>query len=138
MLTQTAVAGAPNVDRQFNVTRKSETAGGVQLGVALGFERNAEIYAEGEDSGYVYKIVSGVVRGCARQLPEFSNPLRVLLVDHELKPLNLGELLGQVADRDNRRPEHERGVGERLEVLDSVVALPSVLLAHTLDRLSVL
>jgi CRP-like cAMP-binding protein len=80
MLTQTAVAGTPNGDRPFNVTRKSETAEGVQLGVALGFERNTEIYAEGEDSGYVYKIVSGVVRECKlladgrRQITAFHMP----------------------------------------------------------------
>jgi CRP-like cAMP-binding protein len=63
MLTQTAVAGAPNVHRPINFTRKSETAeSGAQLGIAMSFGRNAEIYAEGETVGHVYKVVFGVVR----------------------------------------------------------------------------
>jgi CRP/FNR family transcriptional regulator, nitrogen fixation regulation protein len=63
MLTQTAVTGTPNVHRPVNLSQKSEAAeSGAQLGIAMSFARNAEIYAEGEDSGFVYRVVSGVVR----------------------------------------------------------------------------
>jgi CRP-like cAMP-binding protein len=39
------------------------------IGVAMSFGRNAEIYAEGETSGYVYKVLSGVVR-VSKLLPD--------------------------------------------------------------------
>jgi CRP-like cAMP-binding protein len=39
------------------------------IGVAMSFGRNAEIYAEGEASGYVYKVLSGVVR-VSKLLPD--------------------------------------------------------------------
>jgi CRP/FNR family nitrogen fixation transcriptional regulator len=35
----------------------------------MSFSRNAEIYAEGESSGYVYKVISGVVR-VSKLLPD--------------------------------------------------------------------
>ncbi len=35
----------------------------------MSFGRNAEIYAEGETSGYVYKVISGVVR-VSKLLPD--------------------------------------------------------------------
>jgi CRP/FNR family nitrogen fixation transcriptional regulator len=38
-------------------------------GVPMTFGRNAEIYAEGETAGYVYKVVSGVVR-VSKLLPD--------------------------------------------------------------------
>ena len=40
-----------------------------QIGLAMTFGRNAEIYAEGETSGYVYKVISGVVR-ISKLLPD--------------------------------------------------------------------
>ena len=45
----------------------SESAG--QIGLAMSFARNAEIYAEGETAGYVYKVISGVVR-VSKLLPD--------------------------------------------------------------------
>ncbi len=35
----------------------------------MSFARNAEIYAEGETAGYVYKVISGVVR-VSKLLPD--------------------------------------------------------------------
>ena len=92
MLTQTAVAGTPNVDRQFNITCKSETAeSGAQLGVALSFGRNAEIYAEGENSGYVYKIVSGVVR-VSKLLPDGRRQITAFHMPGEMFGLESDEI----------------------------------------------
>jgi CRP/FNR family nitrogen fixation transcriptional regulator len=63
MLTHTAVADTSNAHRPCYSNRKSGTTeAGAQPGIAMSFGRNAEIYAEGENSGYVYKVVSGVVR----------------------------------------------------------------------------
>jgi CRP-like cAMP-binding protein len=39
------------------------------IGAPISFARNAEIYAEGENSGYVYKVISGVVR-VSKLLPD--------------------------------------------------------------------
>ena len=39
------------------------------IGLAMSFGRNAEIYAEGETAGYVYKVLSGLVR-VSKLLPE--------------------------------------------------------------------
>jgi CRP-like cAMP-binding protein len=39
------------------------------VGLVMSFGRNAEIYAEGESAGYVYKVVSGVVR-VSKLLPD--------------------------------------------------------------------
>jgi len=51
----------------------SAKAGAVEspafIGVAMSFGRNSEIYAEGEKSGYVYKVLSGVVR-VSKLLPD--------------------------------------------------------------------
>jgi CRP/FNR family nitrogen fixation transcriptional regulator len=71
MLTPSAVAPALSL-RSINVPppRRAETADTAgQLGLAMSFGRNAEIYAEGEPSGYVYKLVSGVVR-VSKLLPD--------------------------------------------------------------------
>jgi CRP-like cAMP-binding protein len=58
MLTQSAVIQSPHLHRHSSFAPDSLSS----AGVSLNFGRNAEIYAEGEASGYVYKVVSGVVR----------------------------------------------------------------------------
>jgi CRP/FNR family transcriptional regulator, nitrogen fixation regulation protein len=63
MLTQSAVTELPRFQPSFPLIRKvTEPASPVSAGVAMSFARNAEIFAEGESSGYVYKVISGVVR----------------------------------------------------------------------------
>jgi CRP/FNR family transcriptional regulator, nitrogen fixation regulation protein len=65
MLTQSAVIQLPRLHRQppFPPLLKPVAPDSLHsAGVAMSFGRNAEIYAEGEPSGYVYKVVSGVVR----------------------------------------------------------------------------
>jgi CRP/FNR family transcriptional regulator, nitrogen fixation regulation protein len=45
--------------------RHHERAGPIELmGARMTFQRNAEIYGEGEPADYLYKMVSGVVRTC--------------------------------------------------------------------------
>ena len=70
MLAQRAVAQISNSPRPHAMNAK---AGAVDcsalIGVAMSFGRNAEIYAEGEKSGYVYKVLSGVVR-VSKLLPD--------------------------------------------------------------------
>ncbi len=63
MLTQSAVTELPRFQPSFPLTRKTtESASPAPAGVPMSFARNAEIFAEGETSGYLYKVVSGVVR----------------------------------------------------------------------------
>ena len=68
----TSAVAETHLHRPFAVSthRKpeaSESAG--QIGLAMSFARNAEIYAEGETAGYVYKLISGVVR-VSKLLPD--------------------------------------------------------------------
>ena len=72
MLTQSAVTQTPHFDRTFTFPAGRKPAASDSLtpiGVPMSFGRNAEIYAEGETSGYVYKVVSGVVR-VSKLLPD--------------------------------------------------------------------
>lgn len=64
MLTQSAAPQAA-YEPHFAVPAPRKPAPSTSLGpvgVVMSFGRNAEIYAEGEMSGYVYKVLSGVVR----------------------------------------------------------------------------
>ena len=68
----TSAVAETHLHRPFAVSthRKpeaSESAG--RIGLAMSFARNAEIYAEGETAGYVYKVISGVVR-VSKLLPD--------------------------------------------------------------------
>jgi len=72
MLTQSAVTQSPDLHRHptFPLDPKPAMSGAlIPAGVAMNFGRNAEIFAEGETSGYVYKVVSGVVR-VSKLLPD--------------------------------------------------------------------
>ena len=68
----TSALAETHLHRPFAVSTRrkpeaSESAG--QIGLAMSFARNAEIYAEGETAGYVYKVISGVVR-VSKLLPD--------------------------------------------------------------------
>lgn len=72
MLTQSTAVRLSNPPIPYAVTanpkaRASDSS--AFIGVAMSFGRNAEIYAEGEASGYVYKVLSGVVR-VSKLLPD--------------------------------------------------------------------
>ena len=72
MLTPSAGTQSPSLYRHptFPFDLKSTAAGAlIPAGVPISFGRNAEIFAEGETSGYVYKVVSGVVR-VSKGLPD--------------------------------------------------------------------
>jgi CRP/FNR family transcriptional regulator, nitrogen fixation regulation protein len=70
MLTQSAVTQSPHLHRHpaFPLDRKPADSLS-STGFPMSFARNAEIFAEGEASGYVYKVVSGVVR-VSKLLPD--------------------------------------------------------------------
>jgi CRP/FNR family nitrogen fixation transcriptional regulator len=92
MLTQTAVAGTPIVHRPFYFARKSGAAeSSAQLGIAMSFGRNAEIYAEGETSGYVYKVISGVVR-VSKLLPDGRRQITAFHIPGEMFGLEADEI----------------------------------------------
>ena len=72
MLTPTPVAELPRIKRQPSFTprpERSEPEAFLPSSVPMNFGRNAEIFAEGETAGYVYKLVSGVVR-VSKLLPD--------------------------------------------------------------------
>jgi CRP/FNR family transcriptional regulator, nitrogen fixation regulation protein len=72
MLTPSTVTATPHLHRPFTppAPRKPETSESMaQMGFPMSFGRNAEIYAEGETAGYVYKVISGVVR-ISKLLPD--------------------------------------------------------------------
>ena len=65
MLTHSATTQTPHLRSFFALPASRKPASSDSLtpiGVSMSFGQNAEIYAEGETSGYVYKVVSGVVR----------------------------------------------------------------------------
>jgi len=72
MLTPAPVVELPRIKRQqpFATRRDtSEPEAFLPSSVPMNFGRNAEIFAEGETAGYVYKLVSGVVR-ISKLLPD--------------------------------------------------------------------
>ncbi len=71
MPTQSAVPQTA-YEPHFAVSARRKPAPSTSLapvGVVMSFGRNAEIYAEGEMSGYVYKVLSGLVR-VSKLLPD--------------------------------------------------------------------
>lgn len=65
MLTPTPVADFPRLKSHSSFPSRREPLAPDCLpltSVPMNFGRNAEIYAEGQTAGYVYKVVSGVVR----------------------------------------------------------------------------
>lgn len=72
MLTPTPVTEfqqAPLPQTQVAFPSRSEPEAFCASSVPMNFARNAEIFAEGEGAGYVYKLVSGVVR-VSKLLPD--------------------------------------------------------------------
>jgi CRP/FNR family nitrogen fixation transcriptional regulator len=73
MLTPTPlVAELPRTRHQSHTSRRIGTEGPeafLPASVPMNFARNAEIFAEGEAAGYVYQLMSGVVR-VSKLLPD--------------------------------------------------------------------
>ena len=94
MLTPSTVTQAPHLYRPFNLpaSRKAEASEpATQAGVPMSFGRNAEIYAEGETSGYVYKVVSGVVR-VSKLLPDGRRQISAFHMPGEMFGFEANEL----------------------------------------------
>ncbi len=71
MLTEIATAEPLRPHLHGSLPARTQAAPETLLpaGVPMSFRRNAEIFAEGEAAGYVYKVVSGVVR-ISKLLPD--------------------------------------------------------------------
>jgi CRP/FNR family nitrogen fixation transcriptional regulator len=70
MLTPAPVVELPRLDQQPPPTAlRGEPESFLPSSVPMNFGRNAEIFAEGEKAGYVYKLVSGVIR-VSKLLPD--------------------------------------------------------------------
>lgn len=72
MLTPTPVVELPRLDQRppgAVLSERPEPESFLPSSVPMNFGRNAEIFAEGETAGYVYKLVSGVVR-VSKLLPD--------------------------------------------------------------------
>lgn len=66
-------------------------------GASMAFERNAEIYGEGEDADYVYKVLSGVVR-TYRILNDGRRQINAFYLPGDVFGLELGEEHGGSAE----------------------------------------
>lgn len=68
MLTPTPITELPRMDHPTPLApgrprlARSEPEAFLPASVPINFDRNSEIYAEDETAGYVYKLISGVVR----------------------------------------------------------------------------
>jgi CRP-like cAMP-binding protein len=94
MLTPSTVIATPHLHRPFTAPapRKPETSESIaQMGFPMSFGRNAEIYAEGETAGYVYKVVSGVVR-ISKLLPDGRRQISAFHMPGEMFGFEAGEL----------------------------------------------
>ena len=89
----TSALAEPHLYRPFAVSAQrkpaAETMG--QIGLAMSFGRNAEIYAEGESSGYVYKVISGVVR-ISKLLPDGRRQISAFHLPGEMFGFEANEL----------------------------------------------
>ena len=90
----TSALAETDLHRAFAVSpqrkpRAAESAG--QIGLAMSFARNAEIYAEGETAGYVYKVISGVVR-VSKLLPDGRRQISAFHMPGEMFGFEANEL----------------------------------------------
>jgi CRP/FNR family transcriptional regulator, nitrogen fixation regulation protein len=94
MLTQSAVAQNLHPQSHFplsGVRRSAASDAIATVGVVMSFGRNAEVYAEGEASGYVYKVLSGVVR-VSKLLPDGRRQISAFHLPGEMFGFEAGNL----------------------------------------------
>jgi CRP/FNR family nitrogen fixation transcriptional regulator len=94
MLTQSAVAQNLHPQSHFalsGVRRPAASDAIATVGVVMSFGRNAEVYAEGEASGYVYKVLSGVVR-VSKLLPDGRRQISAFHLPGEMFGFEAGNL----------------------------------------------
>jgi CRP/FNR family nitrogen fixation transcriptional regulator len=92
MLTQSALtqtAYQPPV--AFRANKPARSSVFPPAGVVMSFGRNAEIYGEGETSGYVYKVLSGVVR-VSKLLPDGRRQISAFHMPGEMFGFEAGEI----------------------------------------------
>jgi CRP-like cAMP-binding protein len=90
----TSALAETHLHRPFAVSthRKPEASESTgQIGLAMSFARNAEIYAEGETAGYVYKVISGVVR-VSKLLPDGRRQISAFHMPGEMFGFEANEL----------------------------------------------
>jgi len=90
----TSALAETHLHRPFAVSthRKPEASESTgQIGLAMSFARNAEIYAEGEAAGYVYKVISGVVR-VSKLLPDGRRQISAFHMPGEMFGFEANEL----------------------------------------------
>ena len=94
MLTQSDVAQNLHPQSHFalsGVRRPAASDAIATVGVVMSFGRNAEVYAEGEASGYVYKVLSGVVR-VSKLLPDGRRQISAFHLPGEMFGFEAGNL----------------------------------------------
>jgi CRP/FNR family transcriptional regulator, nitrogen fixation regulation protein len=95
MLTQAAHAiqlnHQPDIILPLRGERADETSGLGALGVVMSVSRNAEVYAEGEPAGNVYKVVSGVVR-ISKLLPDGRRQISAFHMPGDMFGFEAGDL----------------------------------------------
>lgn len=92
MLTEIATAESlrPHTHAAFPASRKApETL--LSVGVPMSFPRNGEIFAEGETAGYVYKVVSGVVR-VSKLLPDGRRQISAFHLPGDMFGFEIGDI----------------------------------------------
>ena len=101
MLTPTPVAELPRIKHQPPIAvpseklaqriATSEPEAFFPASVPMNFGRNAEIYAEDETAGYVYKLVSGVVR-ISKLLPDGRRQISAFHLPGDMFGFEVGDL----------------------------------------------
>jgi CRP/FNR family transcriptional regulator, nitrogen fixation regulation protein len=88
----TSALAETHLHRPFAVSTHRKPEGSeCQIGLAMSFGRNAEIYAEGETAGYVYKVISGVVR-VSKLLPDGRRQISAFHMPGEMFGFEANEL----------------------------------------------
>ena len=120
----------------------SESAG--QIGLAMSFARNAEIYAEGETAGYVYKVISGVVRVSKllpdgrRQISAFHLPGEMFGFEADATASRLGRGRGPRQGRRLQMGRRARHREQSTSFVRELLTLTVLGLRHTQDHLLLL
>jgi CRP/FNR family transcriptional regulator, nitrogen fixation regulation protein len=92
MLTEIATVESfrPRISAAFPVGPKA-TDPLASAGVPMSFSRNGEVFAEGEAAGYVYKVISGVVR-VSKLLPDGRRQISAFHLPGDMFGFEIGDV----------------------------------------------
>jgi CRP-like cAMP-binding protein len=92
MLTEFATAESlhPHIPAAFSSSHNASKSSSPS-GVAMNFARNEEVFAEGESAGYVYKVVSGVVR-ISKLLPDGRRQISAFHLPGDMFGFEIGDV----------------------------------------------